>query len=350
MKNSISHKATKNSKIISSTLYRKYRPQAFADVFGQNEVVESLKKSIKNKSIAHAYIFAGSRGTGKTSIARIFSAEIGTNLEDIYEIDAASNRGIDQIRELREAVDTLPMSSPYKVYIIDEVHMLTKDAFNALLKTLEEPPKHVIFILATTEKEKVLPTVISRCQVFDFKLAVLDPLKELIKKIAKSEKRKIDNESIEFIAKLGDGSFRDALSYLQRVFTYFEKEIEFKELTKIFVISDGEIEKEFLQALTEKDKDKIYKIYAQTLIKDNKIELFIEHLLKDIRIALLIQNSKEFEKIYLMEEGKEKINFLKGLKNINSGHLKKILEVQELTTLSTNPRIAFEIFLFELFV
>ena len=141
-------------------LYRKYRPQKFADVLGQDSVVAVLERSIKDKSITHAYLFSGGRGTGKTTIARIFAEAIGCKPSDLYEIDAASNRGIDDVRLLREAVQTMPFESPYKVYIIDEVHMLTKEAFNALLKTLEEPPSHIVFILATTEKEKLPETVI----------------------------------------------------------------------------------------------------------------------------------------------------------------------------------------------
>ena len=342
------------NKIISSSLYRKYRPQKFDDVFGQSEIIETLKKSIKNKNIAHAYLFSGSRGTGKTSVARIFASEIGTAPEDIYEIDAASNRGIDQIRELRKEVQVLPLSSTHKVYIIDEVHMLTKDAFNALLKTLEEPPQHVVFILATTEKDKILPTIISRCQIFDFKLATLNSLRELIKKIIKLEKIKMDDESIEFVAKLGNGSFRDTLSQLQKILSYFssnkKKEIKFKEIQNIFSTSDQELEKNFLQALNQKNKDNIYKIYAQIIEKNLKITTFIKNILESIRIILLVQNSKEFEKIYIEKVGQEKINFLKSLKNINSGHLKKILEIQELISISTNSEIAFEIFISELFI
>jgi len=156
------------TQVVSETLYRKHRPTAFEDVFGQDEVISILQNSIKQGSISHSYLFSGTRGTGKTSIARIFARELGTSDQDIYEIDAASNRGIGEIRELRAGVDTRPFNSNYKVYIIDEVHMLTKEAFNALLKTLEEPPSHVLFILATTEKHKILDTIISRCQVFDF--------------------------------------------------------------------------------------------------------------------------------------------------------------------------------------
>ena len=178
-------------------LYRKYRPAKFSEIVGQEAVVTALKGALKDGKISHAYLFAGSRGTGKTSIARIFARELGTTDKDTYEIDAASNRGIDDIRALRDAVQTLPFDSKYKIYILDEVHMLSKDAFNALLKTLEEPPAHVIFILATTEMQKLPETVISRCQVFEFKRPSVEILRKVISTAAKSEKITLDESSAE---------------------------------------------------------------------------------------------------------------------------------------------------------
>src|SRR3989344_6343971 len=156
----------KSEKKSSGVLYRKYRPQKFADVIGQEHIVKVLEGAVALGNISHAYLFSGTRGTGKTSMARILSRAIGTSANDLVEMDAASNRGIDDIRDIRESVNTLPFESKYKVYIIDEVHMLTRDAWNAFLKTLEEPPAHVVFIMATTEIEKVPETVVSRCQTF----------------------------------------------------------------------------------------------------------------------------------------------------------------------------------------
>src|SRR3990167_1443531 len=173
-------------------LYRKYRPVSFGEVLGQEMVVASLQDTISTSRISHAYLFAGSRGTGKTSVARIFAREIGTSENDTIEIDAASNRGIDDVRALREGVSALPFDSKYKVYIIDEVHMLTKEAFNALLKTLEEPPRHVIFILATTESHKIPETILSRCQVFAFHTPSDEEVREVISRVAKSEKLHLD--------------------------------------------------------------------------------------------------------------------------------------------------------------
>ncbi len=198
-----------------TTLYRKYRPHTFDEVLGQDHIVSVLKQSLEAPS--HAYLFSGTRGVGKTSIARIFARELGVSPNDIYEMDAASNTGVDNMRELSEAANTLPFDSKYKVYILDEVHMLSKSAFNAFLKTLEEPPRHVIFILATTETNKVPETVISRCQHFAFKTPSVEVLRESILHVAKAEKIKIEKEAVDLIAVLGDGSFRDTLGLLQKV-------------------------------------------------------------------------------------------------------------------------------------
>ena len=198
-------------------LYRKYRPQSFDEVVGQEQIVTLLQSSIKTKKISHAYLFCGGRGTGKTTVARIFARDIGCNGEDIIEIDAASNRGIDEIRELRDAVRTSPFSSPYKVYIIDEAHMLTKEAANALLKTLEEPPSHVIFILATTDPDKLPSTVVSRCQKIVFKSPDISTLAAELIVVAKKEGITLTQESATVLATHGKGSYRDSLGILEQV-------------------------------------------------------------------------------------------------------------------------------------
>jgi DNA polymerase-3 subunit gamma/tau len=175
---------------------------------GQEAIVKSLKSALDSGKVSHAYLFAGSRGTGKTTIARIFARELGTSPNDIYEIDAASNNGVDEMRELTSGINTLPFDSKYKVYILDEVHMLSKSSFNALLKTLEEPPAHVIFILATTELHKVLDTVKSRCQVFEFKKPSISILIPFIQEIGKKEGFEINDEAAKLIAQRGDGAYR----------------------------------------------------------------------------------------------------------------------------------------------
>lgn len=200
-----------------SSLYRKHRPMDWGEVAGQAHIVSVLEVEVKKEQPSHAYLFAGSRGTGKTTIARIFAKNIGTAPEDIYEIDAASNTSVEDIRLLNEAVYTLPLNSKFKVYILDEVHMLSKSAFNAFLKTLEEPPRHVIFILATTELHKIPETILSRCQVFYFSKPGLPILQDIVLSVAKKEGVEIAPDAAELIAMVGNGSFRDTLSALQTV-------------------------------------------------------------------------------------------------------------------------------------
>ncbi|MBQ6354941.1 DNA polymerase III subunit gamma/tau [Candidatus Saccharibacteria bacterium] len=205
-------------------LYRKYRPTKLAEVIGQPQVTNSLEKSLKSDKISHAYLFIGPRGCGKTSVARIFAHEINNfkyEIEDSYidiiEIDAASNTSVENIRELKERAIIAPTEGKYKVYIIDEIHMLSKSAFNALLKLLEEPPKHVVFIMATTDAHKVLPTIISRSQVYHFKLADEETLLPFLTDLAKKEKIKIDSEALKIIIQRGGGSFRDTISLLDQI-------------------------------------------------------------------------------------------------------------------------------------
>lgn len=227
-------------------LYRKYRPKNFNEMIGQEVIVKTLQNAINKNKISHAYLFTGPRGTGKTSAAKIFAKTINCeNLEngipcekcvcctqinnqqnvDIIEIDAASNNGVDEIRELKNKVNLVPSISKYKVYIIDEVHMLSTSAFNALLKTLEEPPSHVIFILATTDPHKVLPTILSRCQRFDFKKVSVNKIHERLKDICKQENITIEDTALDEISRLANGGLRDALSILDQVNAYSEDKI-----------------------------------------------------------------------------------------------------------------------------
>ncbi len=338
-----------NNDIISTTLYRKYRPKKFEDILGQEEVVKTLENSIKNKKITHAYLFCGGRGSGKTSTARVFASELGVDDADIYEIDAASNRKIDQIRAIRDTVEILPSFSQYKVYIIDEVHMLTKEAFNALLKTLEEPPKHIVFILATTEKEKILDTIKSRCQILDFKNASLENSKKLIQKVVKAEKIQIDDKSIEFVAQLGSGSYRDTLSFLQKVISILGNNIEYEKLDGVFVKNNFNLEDKILEAINNNNKEKMFKFYSELIYGNFDFFQFFETFLEKVRIVVLMNNSGDFKKKYQEQLNKKDFEFLSNLKKINSLHLKKILEFYSLAKKTNHPEVAFEVLLAEFF-
>jgi DNA polymerase-3 subunit gamma/tau len=271
-------------------LYRKYRPQSFGDVVGQEQLVTLLSNSISQKKISHAYLFCGSRGTGKTTVARIFAHDIGCNPEDIIEIDAASNRGIDEIRELREAVRTSPFSSPYKVYIVDEAHMLTKEAANALLKTLEEPPSHVIFILATTDPEKLPQTIVSRCQKVIFKSPDLQTLAERLIFVAKGEGRALSTESALLIARHGKGSYRDALGVLEQVLAVAEgKTIADNDVTSALGAPSEELLMSLLESLCTKDA-KVLIVLLQDLDTKTVSPLRLyDDFIELMRTALLVR-------------------------------------------------------------
>ncbi len=275
-----------------TVLYRKYRPDNWSDVLGQDHIVNVLKESIKLSRISHAYLFSGSRGTGKTTLARIFARNVKTTEDDTYEIDAASNRGIDDIRELRDHVSVLPFSSPFKVYIIDEVHMLSKDAWNALLKTLEEPPKHVIFILATTELEKVPDTIISRCQTFSFKKPARDIVRKLCIDVAKKEGVTIDAGASDLIALLGDGSFRDALGMLEKVIaSSSDKKISREEVELITGAPRAGLVNSFIDAILSKDMDVALKTLGDASKSGISMNVFGTLVLEKMRFILLVQNS-----------------------------------------------------------
>src|SRR3990167_907210 len=276
------------SELAGVALYRKYRPQSWKDVLGQEHVVNVLFGAIEAGNIAHAYLFAGSRGTGKTSVARIFAKSIGCSENDLYEIDAASNRGIDDIRELRDSVNVLPFESPYKVYIIDEVHMLTKEAFNALLKTLEEPPKHVIFILATTEIEKLPDTIVSRCQTFQFKKPSQKVLKDLVMDVAKKEGFKLEPASADLIAVLGDGSFRDTHGILQKVISSSaDKNISTEGVEMVTGAPKGKLVNNFISAIAEKDLEKGLKAIDTAVESNIDMKVFLKLILRKLRAILL---------------------------------------------------------------
>lgn len=293
-------------------LYRKYRPKDWSDVVGQDHIVDVLENSVEAGKVSHAYLFVGSRGTGKTSVARIFADKIGVSINDMYEIDAASNRGIDDIRELRDGVRVLPFDSKYKVYIIDEVHMLSKDAWGALLKTLEEPPKHVIFILATTELQKVPETIISRCQVFNFKKPTDAILKEIILNIAKKEGYELDNGSAELIAVLGDGSFRDAEGILQKVLNFAKsKKIKREEVEKITGAPKTILVNDLISSLLKKDLEEGIKTINIASKENLDMKLYLKLIIQKVRMAIILRYAPKLEDVMSGEMSVDDLNFLK---------------------------------------
>jgi len=295
-------------------LYRKYRPDTFSDVIGQEHIVSVLEKSIKDNKVSHAYLFVGSRGTGKTSVARIFAKEIGVSVNDLYEIDAASNRGIDDIRELRDGVRVLPFDSKYKIYIIDEVHMLSKDAWGALLKTLEEPPKHVIFIMATTELQKVPDTIISRCQVFNFKKPSDLILKNVVSDIAEKEGYELDAGSAELMAILGDGSFRDAEGILQKVLNFSKgKKISRTDVEHITGAPKTTLVNDFLFALTEQSLESGIKAVKNATAENLDIKLFLKLIIQKFRMALILRHASKLEDEMKGELSNDDLAFIKKL-------------------------------------
>lgn len=299
-------------------LYRKYRPEDFSEVVGQDHIVKVLEKSIQDNNVSHAYLFVGSRGTGKTSLARIFAKNLKTSPNDLYEIDAASNRGIDDIRELRDGVRVLPFDSKYKIYIIDEVHMLSKDAWGALLKTLEEPPKHVIFILATTELHKVPETIISRCQNFIFKKPNDNILKEHIKKIAEKENFEIEITGIELIALLGDGSFRDTLGVLDKVLNFSKKEgkknkITLEEIESITNSPKRVLVNGILKSILENDLEGAFAIMKIAERDNLEMELFLKLILQKFRLAIILKYAPKEEENMKGDLTVEDLEFLKDL-------------------------------------
>lgn len=300
------------------TLYRKYRPKNFEEVAGQKEIVKTIKTSLRNGKTSHAYLFTGPRGVGKTTLARLIAKGVnclengitdepcnrcenclainnGTFL-DMVEIDAASNRGIDEIRQLKEKINYQPVKGRKKIYIIDEVHMLTKEAFNALLKTLEEPPEHVIFILATTEADKILPTIISRCQRYDFKTLSLNDMKEQLRFIGKSEGVDIPDEVLELIYESSGGSARDAVSILERIMvTCLGEEITLEKSEEVLGVTSAKKMEEFLMEIKEKNYTKLVKTLDSFWNDSVEIELFFKDFAKYCK-GLMAKGELEIEK------------------------------------------------------
>lgn len=348
-------------------LYRKYRPTTFDEVIGQKHIVTSLKNQIVNDQISHAYLFTGTRGTGKTSIAKIFARAINcetpvnsspcgncntckalidpSNL-DIIEIDAASNNRVDEIRDLREKVKYPPVNGRYKVYIVDEVHMLTDSAFNALLKTLEEPPKHVVFILATTEVQKLPATILSRCLRFDFKLLENEEIEGLLKHIFDDSKIKYDNESVALIARLGEGSVRDALSVAEMCVAYTNKNITYNDVIDAVGAIDRKVLSNLSNYVLNGEVNSILNTVNLILEKGKVVSQLAKDLAGYFRDLAVVKTCNNFADILkypkdILEDMQKIVENHSTTKILNA--FKCLSSLDNEFRFSTNPRSLFEL-------
>lgn len=310
-------------------LYRKFRPQNFRDMVGQEHITKTLKNQMKNERVAHAYLFSGGRGSGKTTTAKILARAVNClhpvdgepcneceickqalegTLIDISEIDAASNNGVDNIRDIREEVEFIPTSGKYRVYIIDEVHMLSTGAFNALLKTLEEPPKHVIFILATTEPQKLPVTILSRCQRFDFKRISIDDIIKRLKIICTESNIEIEDGALKIIAKMSDGAMRDAISILERCVADGSEKITEEQIRELVGIPEIDYLLRLTNSILANDASKVLEISEELINSGKDLDVFTWELIKFIRDLLMLHISDNL--VIYKDEDKSKMQDL----------------------------------------
>ena len=280
------------------TLYRTHRPKSFAEVIGQKHITQTLQNQIARNDISHAYLFCGTRGTGKTSIAKIFARELNSADLDIFELDAASNNGVDAVRDLIERTKYPPSFGKYKIYIVDEVHMFSSSAFNAFLKTLEEPPNYVVFILCTTEAHKIPKTVASRCLRFDFRAAPLSDIVKLLTDVFKKEKITATKGAIESIAKAGAGSFRDALSYAQTVISYATGDITESDVATVLGGVGNETLQGLLGYILAKDMGKVLDVTAKIFAGGLNVNLVIRDFLQLIMHTYVTKPDERLMHIY----------------------------------------------------
>lgn len=346
-------------------IYRKFRPKIFDDVLGQEHVTRTLKNQIMSHNIAHAYLFSGIRGTGKTSTAKIFARAVNclnnhegnpcneceicisildeTNM-DVIEMDAASNNGVDDIRELRDKVMFLPVKSKYKVYIIDEVHMLSKGAFNALLKTLEEPPEHLLFILATTEPQKIPATILSRCQRFDLKRINADIIVENMKKICNELEIKYEEKALKLIAANSEGAMRDAQSILDRCIS-FNSQVDYDTVINLLGTVNYQVILEAVEAIADKNIVKTMSLVDNILNSGKELTFFLDELIICFRNMLIIKTTNSSDN--LMRISEDETNEIKELnKKISVEEIVKIIEelsiAQSECKKALNPRVLLE--------
>ncbi len=347
-------------------LARKWRPQVFEDVIGQRPITQTLQNAISQKRVAHAFLFTGARGVGKTSTARILAKALncetgpsinpcnqcktcheissGTSM-DVIEIDGASNRGIDEIRELRENVRYTPAKSQHKIFIIDEVHMLTREAFNALLKTLEEPPPHIIFVFATTEPHKIPSTILSRCQRYDFKRIPLKEIVESLKRITEEEKVQISQRGLLYLARESEGSMRDAQSLLDQVISYAGKEIRDEDIVEVLGLVDQKILHDTLEAIADRDAGRCMDVVEQVYLYGYDVQHFCRELLHSLRNLILMKVSQHPG--HLIELPEEELQVLRKLaERFPFDHLNHLfnllLKGEEEVAQSTFPRTMLE--------
>jgi len=315
-------------------LYRKYRPQSWDEVIGQEHVVRTLTNALKLNRVSHAYLFSGPRGTGKTTIARLLAKSVGCADLDLIEIDAASNRGIDEIRELRNGIKFAPTAGKYKVFIIDEVHQLTKEAFNALLKTLEEPPAHAIFILATTEAHKVPGTILSRVQQFAFRRLTIAEIIRKLQKIVEAEKIKIDENAVRLIAAYAGGSYRDAESMLEQLRVWNDKIIMKEDIEELLGAVDFEKVKAMTDYLNNAGAKEAIDYVGSLTEGGTDLEMFAKALINHLRKIMLVKVDSSLASLMAQELTPEQMEIVK--KQADAFSLNDVVQAIRIFTVAQN--------------